>query len=113
MTGGSESDDEFSVDASIPSTPFEEDAGPAECFEPSAANVDANEGIAPGLQEESNGDTAAEQEDTEEQEDTQEQEDTDDRQCRICFGGAEEEDVLGRLISPCLCTGSVRVSSRE
>ena len=37
-------------------------------------------------------------------------EERDDRQCRICFAGAEEEDSLGRLISPCLCTGSMRVS---
>ena len=35
----------------------------------------------------------------------------DARQCRICFSGREEEETLGRLISPCLCTGSVRVSS--
>lgn len=34
----------------------------------------------------------------------------DDRQCRICFGGADDEPVLGRLISPCLCSGSMRVS---
>ncbi|KAL1405146.1 hypothetical protein Q8F55_008771 [Vanrija albida] len=32
----------------------------------------------------------------------------DDRQCRICLGGPEDEDDLGRLISPCLCTGSMR-----
>ena len=30
--------------------------------------------------------------------------------CRICFMGAEEEVDLGRLISPCLCRGSMRVS---
>ena len=35
----------------------------------------------------------------------------DERQCRICFSGREEEETLGRLISPCLCTGSVRVST--
>jgi hypothetical protein len=34
----------------------------------------------------------------------------DDRQCRICFGGPEDEAQLGRLISPCLCSGSMRVS---
>jgi hypothetical protein len=34
----------------------------------------------------------------------------DQRQCRICFGGADEEEELGRLISPCLCAGSMRVS---
>lgn len=33
-----------------------------------------------------------------------------DRQCRICFGGEEDEDELGRLFSPCVCSGSMRVS---
>lgn len=42
--------------------------------------------------------------------DEDEQEPEDERQCRICFSGREEEPALGRLISPCLCTGSVRVS---
>ncbi|KAG8679245.1 hypothetical protein FRC09_019107, partial [Ceratobasidium sp. 395] len=32
----------------------------------------------------------------------------EEKQCRICFGGAEEEPELGRLISPCLCRGSIR-----
>ncbi|KAG8698305.1 hypothetical protein FRC08_006006 [Ceratobasidium sp. 394] len=32
----------------------------------------------------------------------------EEKQCRICFGGAEEESELGRLISPCLCRGSIR-----
>ncbi|KAF9963716.1 hypothetical protein BGZ65_000262 [Modicella reniformis] len=32
----------------------------------------------------------------------------DERQCRICLGGAEEEKALGRLISPCLCKGSMK-----
>jgi len=35
---------------------------------------------------------------------------TDEKQCRICFGGEEDEDECGRLISPCVCTGSMRVS---
>lgn len=39
-----------------------------------------------------------------------EDDEPDDRQCRICFGGSEEEPSLGRLISPCLCAGSMRVS---
>lgn len=43
-------------------------------------------------------------------EDQDEEPEPDDRQCRICFAGAEEEDALGRLISPCLCSGSMRVS---
>lgn len=33
---------------------------------------------------------------------------TAEKQCRICFSGPEEEDALGRLISPCMCTGSMR-----
>jgi hypothetical protein len=36
---------------------------------------------------------------------------TEEQQCRICFGGREEEAELGRLISPCLCAGSMRVSA--
>ncbi|KAG9064865.1 hypothetical protein KI688_003126 [Linnemannia hyalina] len=32
----------------------------------------------------------------------------DERQCRICLGGADEEDTLGHLISPCLCKGSMK-----
>jgi hypothetical protein len=34
----------------------------------------------------------------------------DERQCRICFSGAEEGPTMGKLISPCLCSGSMRVS---
>lgn len=34
----------------------------------------------------------------------------DEKLCRICFGGEEDEDECGRLISPCVCTGSMRVS---
>lgn len=37
----------------------------------------------------------------------------DDRQCRICLCGPEEEAEYGRLISPCLCAGSMRVSTHE
>lgn len=33
---------------------------------------------------------------------------TSEKQCRICFSGPEEEDALGRLISPCMCAGSMR-----
>ncbi|CAE6434279.1 unnamed protein product [Rhizoctonia solani] len=32
----------------------------------------------------------------------------EEKQCRICLAGAEEEAELGRLISPCLCRGSIR-----
>jgi hypothetical protein len=46
-------------------------------------------------------------------EDEDEEEDEDGEVlCRICFMGAEEEVDLGRLISPCLCRGSMRVSQR-
>lgn len=37
-------------------------------------------------------------------------EDDGEKLCRICFMGVEEEEELGRLISPCLCSGSMRVS---
>jgi hypothetical protein len=43
----------------------------------------------------------------------EEAEPEDERQCRICFSGREEEAALGKLISPCLCTGSVRVSRKR
>lgn len=32
------------------------------------------------------------------------------RQCRICLDGVNAEPELGRLIRPCLCKGSIRVS---
>lgn len=35
---------------------------------------------------------------------------SEDKMCRICFAGAEEESSLGRLISPCLCKGTMRVT---
>lgn len=35
----------------------------------------------------------------------------DTRQCRICLGGVEEVEELGRLIKPCHCRGSMRVST--
>nr|CAG8547989.1 11007_t:CDS:2 [Entrophospora candida] len=34
--------------------------------------------------------------------------DNNDRMCRICFSGPEDEDNLGRSISPCRCKGSMR-----
>jgi hypothetical protein len=36
--------------------------------------------------------------------------DDKERQCRICLGGEDDEPELGRLISPCMCDGSMRVS---
>jgi E3 ubiquitin-protein ligase DOA10 len=33
------------------------------------------------------------------------------KSCRICLGGVEDEVDLGKLISPCLCSGSMRVSA--
>lgn len=33
---------------------------------------------------------------------------TEEKQCRICLAGPEEEEELGRLISPCHCRGSIR-----
>lgn len=37
----------------------------------------------------------------------------EEKQCRICLAGPEEENELGRLISPCHCRGSIRVSARH
>jgi hypothetical protein len=34
---------------------------------------------------------------------------SEDKMCRICFSGVEDESSLGRLISPCLCKGTMRV----
>lgn len=36
------------------------------------------------------------------------EEEEEEKQCRICLGGVEDEEELGRLISPCLCRGSIR-----
>ncbi|WVF65304.1 hypothetical protein IAT40_000028 [Kwoniella sp. CBS 6097] len=39
------------------------------------------------------------------------EEDEGEKTCRICFTGPDEdgdEDTMGRMISPCLCTGSMR-----
>ncbi|CAG8582618.1 9814_t:CDS:2, partial [Scutellospora calospora] len=33
----------------------------------------------------------------------------EDKMCRICFAGPEEEESLGRLISPCQCKGTMRL----
>ena len=44
------------------------------------------------------------------QKDEEEEDEDGEVLCRICFMGAEEEVDLGRLISPCLCRGSMRVS---
>lgn len=76
------------VDASLPSTPFPEDDDEGEHRLFDKANV------------------------KEEREEVQDG-NGDDSQCRICFGGVEDEEMLGRLISPCLCTGSMRVSFRS
>ncbi|KAJ3105066.1 hypothetical protein HDU96_008691 [Phlyctochytrium bullatum] len=32
----------------------------------------------------------------------------EEKMCRICFGGAEDEEQLGRLISPCRCKGTMK-----
>jgi len=36
---------------------------------------------------------------------------SEEKQCRICLDGPESEQELGRLIRPCLCKGSISVSS--
>lgn len=51
------------------------------------------------LQQDEGGERAAEEQDPDP---------VDDRICRICFGGAEDEEELGRMFSPCVCRGTVR-----
>ena len=121
-------EDEAAVDASIPSTPIDETEGfgtppfssspparahhvkPESCDEqPSTTTTPANDATEAEVMTETQRDMY---------EDTPIRELGEegpvpveaDRICRICFAGADEEDTLGKLISPCLCTGSMRVS---
>lgn len=131
-----ELDDEDWVDRSIPSTPLD-DRYPDDLF-PSGPSQSQRAGsntptspmtgvkhepeVGPEVKEEHVGDDNRGEAGRERDDDTplreidpdetdvDEPEPEDERQCRICFSGKEEEAALGRLISPCLCTGSVRVS---
>lgn len=97
------SDDEFEVDSSIPSTPFE--LNDNDQRDRPSVGWRGGTSSSPNIHE-TQGDTSSKGYDTAPKVDH----DVDDRQCRICFAGAEEEDALGRMISPCLCMGSMRVS---
>lgn len=77
-------------------------------IKPKVEDGSEDEGVSSGGREASP--TPLREVDIDERPKTKEDGDGDDRQCRICFSGPEEEDSLGRLISPCLCTGSMRVS---
>lgn len=123
-------EDEQWVDQSLPSSPldrtFGQDpfaGGPSSplSFTPETgihSEVDAD--VKPELDDQSHSEgmePKKEQEETpmreidpDDLDDLDDQEPEDERQCRICFSGKEEEAALGTLISPCLCTGSVRVS---
>lgn len=107
-----DSEDELAVDESIPSTPLDVSdaksterervrAGP-EIVRGDGVDVDS----VSGDKEHDKQSTPGEAGETP----SEEQGEGEESQCRICFGGVEEEDTLGRLISPCLCTGSMRVS---
>ncbi|ORY28832.1 hypothetical protein BCR39DRAFT_559395 [Naematelia encephala] len=96
-------DDELdteAVDQSLPSTPM------AEKYEPyvhrSAAEMPSE---APELESDVSPSPEVDVSSEDHREVKPEQ---DEPQCRICFGGVEEEEMLGRLISPCLCSGSMR-----
>lgn len=126
-------DDEDWVDRSIPSTPLDEDppmAGPGPSSghaftrarsstpvsmhvkrEPSPEMTVKDEPLHGDDRQERDEDTPLREIDSDDLEELDEHEPEDERQCRICFAGKEEESALGRLISPCLCTGSVRVST--
>ena len=111
-------EDEDWVDRSLPSSPL--DRTFQDPFEAGPSKLRARQSL-PALPDEDDDDLDVEP-DIENDEDSKstplreidpdsdEGEPEDERQCRICFGGREEEETLGRLISPCLCTGSVRVS---
>ena len=108
------SDDDVDIlDASLPSTPVAAEAGPSTFFHTSFHGESA------AMQSENDEvklEHLFEEEGMFVPEDTplrsiSEKRDEDDRQCRICFSGMEEEETLGRLISPCLCSGSMRVSN--
>ena len=99
---GGGSDDEFEVDSSIPSTPF--DGHGDEQYDRLVPDTGKRASRSPSFERDrtdssSKGALAPET-----------SSELDDRQCRICFGGPEEEESLGKMISPCLCTGSMRVS---
>lgn len=125
-----EDEDEDWVDRSIPSTPvhdtFEDplDAGPSSSRRSSTPTVNQSR-----IKREPGAESGPEARVKDEVKDEGDRDDTpplreidsddmeeldappeDERQCRICFAGKEEEGTMGRLISPCLCTGSVRVS---
>lgn len=125
-------DDEDWVDRSIPSTPvddrFEDPLGPgtsssrARSRTPMAPNTDLNIKREPEVdswhtvkeesldQDRSRDETPSLREIDPDDMEEMDAPPEDERQCRICFAGKEEEGTMGRLISPCLCTGSVRVS---
>lgn len=136
-----DNDDENWVDRSIPSTPvydhFEDplDAGPSSSFSRARARSSTPLATSSSIKREHSpifettvkdevpevkGDRDRDRDDTpplrEIDSDDMEELDAppeDERQCRICFAGKEEEGIMGRLISPCLCTGSVRVSPQS
>lgn len=100
-----DSDDEYWVDASIPSTPLDLDQPKpdfGEIHQDKAELTSDQEVPFDAAQQESDHEGSPHADD--------DASEPDDRQCRICFGGPEEEEYLGRLISPCFCTGSLRVS---
>lgn len=123
-------DDEEWVDQSLPSSPLDQTSKSDPCQAGPSLLKSATPHISSHVEE--NGDvrseldrqdeTAAKRAESAREEtplreinpdnldDTDHQEPEDERQCRICFSGREEEEALGTLISPCLCTGSVRVS---
>lgn len=129
-TNNDDDDDEDWVDRSIPSTPMDEgppEAGPSssgfsyQTRERSStpkspnASVKRERSPSPDMSVKDEGgrdDTPPLREVNEDDlDESDEHEPEDERQCRICFSGVEEEPSMGRLISPCLCTGSVRVSA--
>ncbi|ORX39388.1 hypothetical protein BD324DRAFT_619492 [Kockovaella imperatae] len=101
-------EDEAEVDASIPSTPIDgpEDFIPA----PWTRTKPKSEPDAPlrSLDDEDDQDDQDEPLHSIDADDDDVPSPSEDRQCRICFAGVDDEPTSGKLISPCLCTGSMR-----
>ncbi|WWD06973.1 hypothetical protein V865_005070 [Kwoniella europaea PYCC6329] len=103
-------EDELNVEDSLPSTPLEERSTHSHSRAWKHATT-SDEGEISGEASKDSSDPThnihSQQEDH-----IPSREDTDkgdnDKTCRICFSGPEEEETLGRMISPCLCTGSMR-----
>ncbi|OCF56128.1 hypothetical protein L486_06069 [Kwoniella mangroviensis CBS 10435] len=103
-------EDEQNVEDSLPSTPLEERSTSTQCRACKYATMPDEGELLGGTSKDTSDPTHHTHSQQEDhipfRGDTDERD--NDKTCRICFSGPEEEDMLGRMISPCLCTGSMR-----